>query len=70
MICINNLLLQIIYLIVTLFAGMFGYSIDFLCTLCDEDNTLAAVALILFFPIPMGIGIYRAFNEILMNLVV
>ena len=64
LIFLNNLLLQLFYFIITLFAGMFGYSTGFLCELFDDDNTLLASVLIILFPIPMAIGIGKAFQEI------
>ena len=50
------------YFVLSLLAGMFGYSIDFICSYCSE-GCCVVVIFIIFPVIPIGVGIYRAMRE-------
>lgn len=63
----RDLLAIIGMFIISILAGMFGLSFEFLCS--HSDNTLLFIFMIIFFPICMIVGIGSAFSEIFCEVV-
>lgn len=52
------------YLFAGIVAGIFGYSIQFLCSLCDQGNYYLAILFTVLFPVTICIGLYKGITEL------
>lgn len=68
MLAAQTLLMIVFFLLAAIIAGLLGYSIEFLCDLCEKDKCLLAVICTILFPIAMCVGLYRAFTEMFFDL--
>lgn len=68
MIAAQALLMIVFYLFAAIIAGILGYSIEFLCDLCDQDKWFLALICTILFPIAMVVGLYKAFTEMFLDL--
>ncbi len=50
------------YFVATILAGIFGFSIDWLCGLCDDGNHVLALVFTILFPVAILVGLYKAFT--------
>ncbi len=54
------LLMIAFFLFASIVAGIFGYSIAFICNLCDNDNVFLAILFTILFPVAIFVGLYKA----------
>lgn len=65
----QTLMMVVLYLFAAIVAGIFGYSIEFLCELCDKGRYGLALLLTILFPLAICVGLYKAFTEMFIDLV-
>ena len=65
---VQAVLMIVFYLFAAIVAGIFGYSIEFLCDLCDQEKYFLAFICTVLFPISIVVGLYKAFTEMFLDL--
>lgn len=69
LIFINKILIIVMLMVFVLLAGLFFFSFDYICTLCDEGETLCAFTLLMLFPVAMIIGVGIAIRDVLCDVI-